>query len=380
MDTREQMRRALEEIEKPTKALMESFRNVLPAGFAQGKMISEMAAIGQREMALANSIARHTAEMEKLARPFALDKVAEMERLTRSLAWDKHAEMEELTRTLQIDAAAIDRLTRPFGLNKAEFASLTNPFSSQVDEIKKLQDSIFGFDKASKIGDIEEMLGGSRKRAEEMFRSFTTSTIADALNKFEWKDLSATIASAAEATNQTDIQAAVKLALAESQSEKSDTSSALGGFLQAFMMASGAEGFGKLVVWYFVFELVKTILISASVSTTDYYVKDYLSKAAQAEDRRALAKEVAKEIGKLGLAREYVSVRRYAIKPQEVHMNPRANSPVIGSVRGGELVEVIRVDRDWTHIVFRDSKGKEFVGWAYTRYLKALPSRGAAEE
>ena len=271
-------------------------------------------------------------------------------------------------------------MNMPFGMDKAKLARITNPFGSQIEQIEKIRNSIFGSDKASRIGQIEAMLGGNRADAEEMFRSLTTSSITDAFNKFEWSNLSATIASAAEATNKTEIQSAVKQALAVSKSDKANTSSALSEFLQALLKVSGANNFEKFVVWYFVIKFLETILISASMSTTDYYVKDYLSKAAQTEDRRALAKEVAKEIGRLNLAREYVSARRYAIKPLDVYMNPRAKSPVIGSVLRGELVEVVQVDRDWTHVVFRDSKGKEFSGWAYTLYLKVLPSRRAIAE
>ena len=349
----------------PAKLLRESFRNFVPPGFTEAKRASEMMSLGKREMEWVSSISRATGDIENLSQKFSLTKVAQMERLMRPF---------------QVDEAMLDRLTRPFGIDKTELLNLTNPLGSQVELLKKLQEGIFDFHKIRKIVDVEGMLGGSHKQAEEMFRSLVPSSIVDVLNKFEWNELRATIASAAEATKQTEIKSAVTQALAQSNSGKSSTSSALSEFLQALLKESGAGAFGKLMVWYFVFEFLKMILLSASTSTTDYYVKDHLSKAAQAEDRRALAKEVAREIGKLNLAREYISIRRYAIKPMNVHMNPRANSPIIGSIRPGELVEIVQVDRDWTHLVFRDFKSKEFSGWAYTRYLKALPSGRATAE
>ncbi|MGJ7499413.1 hypothetical protein ACSFBF_03550 [Variovorax sp. ZT5P49] len=104
----------------------------------------------------------------------------------------------------------------------------------------------------------------------------------------------------------------------------------------------------------------------------DYYVKDLLGKASQQEDRRAMAREIAKAIRENDVPPLFLQNRRIAIKALKVHLNARNLSPVVGTIRQGEIVHLEATTSDWALITWRSVEGREMSGWVFRRYVRSL--------
>lgn len=189
----------------------------------------------------------------------------------------------------------------------------------------------------------------------------------DLLESTSWKVLADSIKEAAHSVEDVPTQNAVNEALAEATTlapvADGNVSEAFEGFaLKLF------QKLDPVVAWPILFSIILMLL----TPFWDYYVKDALSKTSPQEDRRTLAKEIAKEIGKLDLNPIYAAGRRIATRSLVVHMNAKALSPKVGQLRMGEVVALITTDGAWSQISWRDSDGREMVGWVFTRYLRPL--------
>ena len=58
-------------------------------------------------------------------------------------------------------------------------------------------------------------------------------------------------------------------------------------------------------------------------------------------------------------------------KVVSVRMNPRANSPELARLKFGNVVRVVKTERDFTLVVWADKDaGVEIQGWVFSRYLE----------
>lgn len=341
-DTSEQIRKTLEALDKPEKFLQKHLSVLESPGMREARKIGKLMSAQTTELAkIGDTIARSTTSFDKLYLGSMISR----------------AEIDRLTNTFFTTQAEIDKLARPFGLDKAELEKLTNPLASQIAELEKLRKSISDFGKP--VTDFEEMFAASRKQAEELSRALSQSTIGHALKAFEWKDLRATIAAANEAMESSAIQIAMGRALEVPAADEADSVAAFSSFAQGLFQKLSPE---------IAYPLIAAILIALVQPFWDYYVKEILLKPAATGDQRVLSKEIEK----LNVEPIYAATRRVVLKSMNVRMNPRTNSPLVGQVVMGELVELVKSEKDWTQIIIRGPGGKSVTGWVFTRHLKPL--------
>lgn len=343
-------------------------------------------------MGITKPLSDKVAALQNVARPSAkaLDMLKGFEPSSRALEaistmdsiYAKHRrQLEEFSRPFASIQAEMEKLSRPSALHQAEMAKLSKAFIIQQAEIEKISTHFLGTDSIARYLANFESLSGSSVAAfeqaqtlidktiassfatDEILRVISTSSISGSLKAFKWHDLQSSIASAAEALESSSIRGAVGEALKDAEPDGADSSIAFGSFTQSLFQKLDSDLARQFVLM---------LIIAALTPIFDYYVKDALSKAAQAEDRRAMAKEIASEMRKLDLNPLFTARRRVVIKAMSVRMNPKMNSPRIGQVRMGEVVALVKDQKDWTYVTWSDGNGHELVGWVLTCYLQPL--------
>jgi hypothetical protein len=160
---------------------------------------------------------------------------------------------------------------------------------------------------------------------------------------------------------------AIRLAVAATEKRSIDGDATPENF-STRLFVSLAERFGP-EVWL---PILLTVVLALVAPAWDYYIKDVLGKASQQEDRRAMAKEIAKALVDNAIPPVFVRNRGVAVKALEVRLNAGALSPIVGRLRQGELVHIEAISPDWFQITWRSADGREMSGWVFRRYVDLL--------
>lgn len=187
------------------------------------------------------------------------------------------------------------------------------------------------------------------------------------LQSSQWLELQENLSSAASQIQDESFREAVQHANAEASQVVAQSNGTIEFWLRSF-----AELLFQKVDAAQAFSILLMIAIAIITPYWDFYVKDTISKASASEDRQALAKEIAREIRKLEVPPAYAAMRRITTKNLSVHLNGKVQSPVVGQLPAGAVVEFVTSADAWTQVVWRDSKGLEMAGWVLTRYLMKL--------
>jgi hypothetical protein len=121
----------------------------------------------------------------------------------------------------------------------------------------------------------------------------------------------------------------------------------------------------KLLTWV-VFPILVALLFAVVNPVADYYVKEAL-----AENERKAKKEIRAQVqATLPPSPTIDSFRFVSRKSLSVHQNPRAKSPIVGTLTLGKAVLLVEKQKDWSLVAWSSEDGKVNVqGWVYSRYL-----------
>jgi hypothetical protein len=160
---------------------------------------------------------------------------------------------------------------------------------------------------------------------------------------------------------------AIRLAVVEAQEHPSDSESTATTFSNR-LFVSLAQHLGP-EIWV---PILVAVVLALMAPAWDYYIKDLLGKASQQEDRRAMAREIAKAMAEHAVPPIFIQNRGVALKALSVHLNARSLSPVIGRLRQGEIVHIEGMSADWVQVTWRSADGREMSGWVFRRYVRLL--------
>lgn len=121
------------------------------------------------------------------------------------------------------------------------------------------------------------------------------------------------------------------------------------------------------------FGIFITIFISLLFSFISPIIEDFTRKL-MSSDKRKTEKLIQKEIKKSIPSTEYLSyIRIISCENLNVRSGPSNNSMIIGNFRFGQVVTVVRKNRNWTLVQWKsEDDDLEITGWVYTRYLKKI--------
>lgn len=121
----------------------------------------------------------------------------------------------------------------------------------------------------------------------------------------------------------------------------------------------------KLLTWV-VFPILVTLLFSIVNPVADYYVKEALAK-----NERLAKKEIKTQIQLTVASSPAIdSFRFISRRVLSVHQNPRARSPIIGTLSLGKPVLLVEKQKDWSLVAWTSEDGTvSLKGWVYSRYL-----------
>lgn len=118
--------------------------------------------------------------------------------------------------------------------------------------------------------------------------------------------------------------------------------------------------------------LLATILATVMTPFWDVYVKECLlrgdPKCTAYSESIGSEKQTIKDDAAFDL---YRAMRRITARDVTLRMNAKGLSPAVTHLGAGELVVVLREERDWT-LIEADVKGSKRAGWVYTRYLTKI--------
>jgi phenylpyruvate tautomerase PptA (4-oxalocrotonate tautomerase family) len=116
----------------------------------------------------------------------------------------------------------------------------------------------------------------------------------------------------------------------------------------------------------YVYPLILAIIFALINPATDFYVKRKLEG-----NDRALKKEI-KEVAAMAAASssDLTGLRFVSCGHLEVHLNPKAKSPVISHFGFGQTVALIERRGAWSLVIWRaPDASSQIHGWVYSRYL-----------
>jgi hypothetical protein len=279
----------------------------------------------------------------------ALQEAAQAKNVLFRLAGEAAQAADVVSRFAREAAQANDVASR-FAREAAQAKDVLSSFAKEVVKTRESWREWAGSIQARELARNAELLaGGSFMPALESLRKLASESQEPATQPSEELKAQAETAIqdiATAAMSEDTLQAAVDRIATLVQATKDPA-------VQAFMAR-----------W--VYPLVLVILAIILSPIADHYEKRWLSESDQESTKRIKQRA-------LNAARnlELLADRRFVTATVlQVHQNPRAQSPVVGQLRLGQTVEVLRMEKDFT-LVGWTSRDEAVVirGWVFSRYL-----------
>ncbi len=200
----------------------------------------------------------------------------------------------------------------------------SNSLRSMLSALKAASQGI-GPDEASVVEDLRGSVEDASAAAEQL-----QGIVADAAHEYSLKDAAEHIVRAIEATQ---------------------------------------EPFRKKVLYFMVLPMLFVLLGAVINPFADFHIKKSLESSSPQGDTKAVKHAAREAVGDLQVVSEFRFVSSKA--PLSVRFRASARSPVLGSLRFGQAVRVLKQERDFTLIVWVDRANQlEIQGWVFSRYLK----------
>lgn len=124
----------------------------------------------------------------------------------------------------------------------------------------------------------------------------------------------------------------------------------------------------KVLLWLY-FKKVLEILINGAVGAVmSVYITSAMTPGASAQAETKVVKEVARQV--VGAPELLMEYRYVSAKVLIVRQNARALSPEIARLTFGKTVKLLKKEKDFALVVWRDHEsGAEVHGWVFARYL-----------
>ena len=141
--------------------------------------------------------------------------------------------------------------------------------------------------------------------------------------------------------------------------------------LEAVKVLQGTkkEKYLWLMLVPFLSSLLAGFLLSPLAPIFDFYEKKALEHPSPQEETKAVKQAARENVADL----RTLSAYRFVSSKQQltVFATPRSKSVIVGSLRFGQTVRVLKVDRDFTLVEWASADGEVRVqGWVFSRYLK----------
>lgn len=132
-------------------------------------------------------------------------------------------------------------------------------------------------------------------------------------------------------------------------------------------LSPSAQDFFKLFI-VFIFSQIVNFANGVGSNIAAPKIQEYMNLAGDKSE-----KEKSKEIRKLPFGEFSLllqSNRFVTATTLNLYVNPNSKSSVISSLKFGQVVTVISVQKDWTEISYEYGDGEVISGWVFTRYLE----------
>jgi PAS domain-containing protein len=127
----------------------------------------------------------------------------------------------------------------------------------------------------------------------------------------------------------------------------------------------------KLILWAYFQKLVGYIVNAVISAAITVVVTQHMGAAPVQSPQQAV--KTVKEAARMAVgSTEMLNEHRFiSAKVVSIRLNPKARSPKLAELGFGAVVKVLRKDRDFALIVWKDTdSGAEIQGWVFARYLK----------